>query len=332
MELNTKLLSQDEKQQQNLDKISGLQQDIEICLHPALKESGYFPELLGYGTEDDLPFLIMEYSESGSLMRMLYTDQTWATRLGVISDIAKGLNALHTNGFTHGDVKLENVLVFRGIDGTLIAKLSDFGLATLPSSGPERRSIYRGTWPWIPVERWTDDCVDNLESCDVWAFAFALWRVAQYRNDNSVERLTFVRKAPEGNQEYRLSCWSTLKVYIVDELSNCDTVDEHNRQAVASLFEKCVEIKPEDRPNFENIIQSIGGMMLKPEGHETDTIRRPAFDKSVSKHDSVQSPAPESEKDNREKNTPGLDKHALLGDVSFFRVWLSYPSYQIYKS
>lgn len=31
-------------------------------------------------------------------------------------------------------------------------------------------------------------------------------------------------------------------------------VNEHNRQAVASLFEKHVKIKPEDRLNFKNII------------------------------------------------------------------------------
>ncbi|KIL92402.1 hypothetical protein FAVG1_04813 [Fusarium avenaceum] len=201
-----------ERHQMILDKISGLQQDLEVCLHPELKRSGYFSELLGYGTEDDLPFLVMEYAECGSLLRMLYTDQTWATRRSIINDIAIGLEALHTNGFTHGDVKLENVLVFRATDGKPVAKLSDFSLATLPSSRAERESVYYGSWPWIPIECWKDERVTSLESCDIWTFAFALWRVADYRTDDSMDMLDFVPKQTQHTPESNLGDLSLFQI------------------------------------------------------------------------------------------------------------------------
>ncbi|EXM13913.1 hypothetical protein FOTG_17649 [Fusarium oxysporum f. sp. vasinfectum 25433] len=60
-------------------------------------------------------------------------------------DIAEGLKSLHDCGIVHGDVKLENVLVFPGLDRKHIAKLSDFGHSLVDlgrGGGPQR---YNGT-------------------------------------------------------------------------------------------------------------------------------------------------------------------------------------------
>ncbi len=57
--------------------------------------------------------------DQGSLVRF-----PKSAELGL--EILNGMNTLHKAGFVHGDIKLENVLVYHK-DGTLHAKISDFG-------------------------------------------------------------------------------------------------------------------------------------------------------------------------------------------------------------
>ncbi|KAK3387731.1 kinase-like domain-containing protein, partial [Podospora didyma] len=62
--------------------------------------------------------------------------------------ITSGLQAIHAVGVVHGDVKPENILIFRSAEGGYIAKLADFGSAivladiTLPSSRPLGTVLY----------------------------------------------------------------------------------------------------------------------------------------------------------------------------------------------
>ena len=48
-------------------------------------------------------------------------------KVSMLSDVADALSAVHSCGVVHGDIKPQNILLFRNQDGSLIAKLSDFG-------------------------------------------------------------------------------------------------------------------------------------------------------------------------------------------------------------
>lgn len=43
--------------------------------------------------------------------------------------MARGLEHLGSHGFAHNDIKAENILVFRGTQGQLVAKIADLGCA-----------------------------------------------------------------------------------------------------------------------------------------------------------------------------------------------------------
>ena len=44
-----------------------------------------------------------------------------------VVQVGSGAEHMHDNGFCHGDIKPENILMFDGNDGSLVPKLADFG-------------------------------------------------------------------------------------------------------------------------------------------------------------------------------------------------------------
>lgn len=52
---------------------------------------------------------------------------TFPESLAIASQVLNGMSNLHEAGFIHGDIKLENVLIYQQSDGTLEARISDFG-------------------------------------------------------------------------------------------------------------------------------------------------------------------------------------------------------------
>jgi len=81
------------------------------------------PEFIGFS---------MEYAEGGDLALLLskYQRLGIAHALDLVSQIAKGLFAIHSAGLIHRDVKPENILIF----GENEFKIGDFGIASLSDS------------------------------------------------------------------------------------------------------------------------------------------------------------------------------------------------------
>ena len=73
--------------------------------------------------------LVLEYSSEGTLKAFLCDNQNSlpiTTLVDLATQVAAGLEALHRCNICHGDIKTQNVLVFRNGD-TWTVKLSDFG-------------------------------------------------------------------------------------------------------------------------------------------------------------------------------------------------------------
>ncbi|KAF3808239.1 hypothetical protein GCG54_00006857 [Colletotrichum gloeosporioides] len=110
-------------------------------------------------------------------------------------DIGHGLQSLHENNFTHGDLKPENVLIFQYAD-KVTAKLCDFGCAKGPSQDPSivkkddiaidkqgidakagrTKDSYLGTPGWIPPSgevRAAHD-FDGLRRCDLYVYGLVV--------------------------------------------------------------------------------------------------------------------------------------------------------------
>jgi serine/threonine protein kinase len=82
-------------------------------------------------------FLVMELVEGGATLhevRRRHRDIPWT--LGVLAQVAEGLDAIHAAGVIHRDLKPGNVLLSRGADGRRPSvKITDFGISSLQPEG-----------------------------------------------------------------------------------------------------------------------------------------------------------------------------------------------------
>ncbi|KAK2762870.1 hypothetical protein FQN54_001045 [Arachnomyces sp. PD_36] len=131
------------------------------------------------------PVLITDPSPLGNLLQFIQDPVRmvdgpyWECCL----DVARGLRALHRNGFIHGDVKCENVLVFPSneLEGRkFMAKLTDFGCSMMMDADePSAYTKMRGLTP--PYDAPEADGLlhrELLPFTDVYSYGLLVWRVA----------------------------------------------------------------------------------------------------------------------------------------------------------
>lgn len=99
----------------------------EIAIMYLLREERNIAKFLRYCVEPVV--LLMKFYELGSLKKYLRSNNlNKSILLSLLSDITRGLNALHYNGIAHCDIKTDNVLLDR-VKGKVVAVLTDFGIS-----------------------------------------------------------------------------------------------------------------------------------------------------------------------------------------------------------
>lgn len=154
--------------------------ETEILLHPPLRSHPNIPNIIGYSWHEDAPgyapLLVMELATFGTLTKLFHEESVSETeRMELCLDVAHGLEALHSCGVVHGDVKQANVLVFPHSNRRFIAKLSDFEHALLDHDGPG----YRGTPVYRAPEAHKLNICDasQVQKCDAFAFGLLVFEV-----------------------------------------------------------------------------------------------------------------------------------------------------------
>ena len=108
--------------------------------------------ILDIGEDPEMgPFYVMEWMHGGDLKSLLTKSPNRAIDLGkaisIVQDILAALEAAHSSGIIHRDVKPSNIL----FDSTGRAKLADFGIATAISA--DNIEAARGTPGYMAPEQ-----------------------------------------------------------------------------------------------------------------------------------------------------------------------------------
>lgn len=158
--------------------IENVVQELRVISHPVLRHHPNVLDVYGFAWEPEdpnrvegvavWPIVMVEYGEAGTLGDCLSQQDTLDldTKLRLAGDIAVGVAALHKCGIVHSDLKPENVLVCRSNDGTLVAKLSDFGLSIIQEERKSPSLWHTGTELWMAPEWGTVISNDMLPSTD----------------------------------------------------------------------------------------------------------------------------------------------------------------------
>lgn len=154
--------------------------EVRVLLHPFLRRQRNIIRLLAHGWDEEiLPFLVIEFADLGTANTYLQNgERSWNNMARLVVDVASGLVVLHDCGIVHGDVKLENILMFSEAGGGFVAKLSDFGFCGVEVLGEYQ---YLGTRllnaPEIRHPEYLHAVHAGLAfmKCDIYSFGLLAW-------------------------------------------------------------------------------------------------------------------------------------------------------------
>ena len=95
-------------------------------LHPGIAQ------VLDFGFEDDMPFLVMEFVEGKELTEVMAAEGPMppARALAIVRQLASALSEAHGRGVVHRDIKPQNLRLMRyAPGGQIFLKVLDFGIA-----------------------------------------------------------------------------------------------------------------------------------------------------------------------------------------------------------
>ncbi|KAL3680094.1 hypothetical protein R1sor_023050 [Riccia sorocarpa] len=179
--------------------------------------------------------VVTEYLPGGSLRSFLHKSQGTGLSLRQVldfaSDIAEGMNYLHSQGVLHLDLKSHNLVLTED----LRVKITDFGVARLQSEC-ESMTPDAGTFRWMAPEMIRHKTFST--KADVYGFGIILWEL--YTGNIPYEEMSAIQAA-----------------FAVAHKRTRPTIPDSCPKPLKQLMEECWAEIPEKRPHFWQIVQRL---------------------------------------------------------------------------
>ncbi|KAK8887327.1 hypothetical protein M9Y10_038366 [Tritrichomonas musculus] len=172
------------------------------------------------------PSILLEYCPSNLKKRI--KKLTDSERISIIFDVSSAMKQIHSLGIIHRDLKLENIL----LDADNNPKVADFGLATLvdPSESITLTQM-TGTLNYMAPEL-INGKTDYNEKVDIYSFGVILYLVLSHGEFPKIG-IVDIGKGKKAQIPSNFTSFST------------------------NLINKCWSFKPDERPSFADIYDSL---------------------------------------------------------------------------
>ncbi|CAA7023649.1 unnamed protein product [Microthlaspi erraticum] len=229
----------------------------------------------GYCLQGNERLLVYEYMPQGTLSRHIFNWEEeglkpleWSRRLIIASDVARGVEYLHTLAkecFIHRDLKTTNILL--GDD--MHAKVADFGLVkSAPDAAQSMATKVAGTFGYLAPEYALTGRVTT--KVDVYSFGVILMELLTGRKaldarrcEEEVHLATWFRRMFINRDTFIKAIDKTIEI-------NQETLGSIN--TVAALANHCCARDPQQRPDMTHVVSVFVSLVhqWKPDQHSED--------------------------------------------------------------
>lgn len=269
-------------------------------------------ELLDFGpTDSGIPYMVLEYFDGISLKYLI--EKTGAQKVDLVIDIltnlAEGLAAAHSKGIYHRDVSASNVLIqFERNDETL-AKLIDFGVASIKHEEEEASATSRNTIAGTPAYMSPDVVAGNSydqrsEIYSLGCVAFeALTGSVPFSGASALETMNMHAKTPA----------PTLRS--INGSANGTEFSEELEQLISKCLEKDPNRRYQSMNEFASALERVRDINTDDAAIGTSNDARSKA--SISSFPKIKDPASPSRKVTLPFVVIGLTVLGLLAAISF---------------
>jgi len=242
----------------NSDALKSLIAELRIRAHPPLRLHPNIVDLKGVAVdfEDDEAtrprFLLLEELASERSIEHFWTNvdlvrMPFSAKAGLCLDIARGLRALHRCGVAHGDIKPDNILVFKKTRSPdeFVAKLTDFGHSVFHYE--PHLMAWSPPWNAPEVDPTTGHSpdFDGIKRADIYSFGLVVVSVVIGRDvfkchGEFEDEAAIKRYKSDGNMLSKM-------VKIVEEEDKQNPDSDFDLVTLRLLLGACLQLQPQSR-------------------------------------------------------------------------------------
>ena len=218
-------------------------------------------EIFEYFIENKI-YIVMEFCEMGNLNDyMVQNDTKLCQRISFMSDMALGVNYLHSQNIIHRDLKPENILMTERM-GHMICKVSDFGVSRIKLGKYDKFFTYIGSYPYMAPEITGDQ--EYGSEVDIFALGLLFFAVFKntvltnsfgqrslipgiYIEKNRIAYLNEIMKREKPNKEEFLDKFYKEPTYF------------------GKFIFSMLDIKPENRPYMDSVLVQVTEVKVQHE-------------------------------------------------------------------